>query len=451
MSTSTQPDASSKTSTPWTEAINFLRTPGSPPSFTGDLVFPDSPDYSKSIDRWIASSIRPAGVVAGGGHSAAGASSTSGGLVVDLGRYVNSVVVDVANKTAVVGGGARFKAIEEAIAPFSLAVAAGAVNDTGVGGLSLGGGLGTLMGTTSLVVDNILAATVVLASGEIVRADAESNPDLYWAIRGGGGAFGAVTSFTFRLHDQRPTIGFGIALFETGQLPILMPKIHKWLEVRTPEEMGALACLYMEGKPLLLFLAVYNGPVEVGQQKFGEILETAFTGKDLREIPSSEVNTQLSGFQVRGATKYQTSSVLSKLSEETVAAALKQLDAVHAGERPGLIDIKIMFLLYNWDAASKVDPHGTPFFQRGINQIHLDTEIDYTPGQLSSARDVASAIRRLGGSQISYINFESEDGATQEKKKDERARATFGEENLARLREINAKYDPEKVFRSWFG
>lgn len=116
---------------------------------------------------------------------------------------------------------------------------------------------------------------------------------------GGGGAFGAVTSFTFRLHDQRPTVGFATAMFAQDQLPVMMIKVHKWLEVsppvsraisrvresllvclfvqvRTPEEMGALACISMEGKLILIFLAVYNGPTDIGQQKFSDIFSSAF-------------------------------------------------------------------------------------------------------------------------------------------------------------------------------
>jgi FAD/FMN-containing dehydrogenase len=205
--------------------------------FVGRVIEPDDPGYdtarfgwNAAIDRWPAAvacatdaddvsaairAARGAGLrftIRGGGHSVSGRSVVDGALCIDL-RQMSGVEVDPARGVVRVGGGALLGELDAATQEHGLAVPAGQVSHTGVGGLTLGGGLGWLMRHHGLTIDSLVAADVVLASGDIVRASASEHPDLFWALRGGGGDFGAVVSFEFRLHQVGPTVLAGMLVY----------------------------------------------------------------------------------------------------------------------------------------------------------------------------------------------------------------------------------------------
>lgn len=192
---------------------------------SGDVLTPDSPGYQESLLRWSKAAVKPARVVVrpasaeevsaavkfatankiplvvhGGGHSSSGASSSSDGLVIDLAR-LNHVEVDPVKRTATYGGGSRWRHVDEAGAKHGLATVGGTVNDTGVGGLTLGGGYGYLTPRYGLAIDNLLGVQIVLADGSIVEASKTENPDLFWAVRGAGQNFGVRNLLTERLTD----------------------------------------------------------------------------------------------------------------------------------------------------------------------------------------------------------------------------------------------------------
>ncbi|HEX5782524.1 MAG TPA: FAD-binding protein, partial [Solirubrobacteraceae bacterium] len=198
--------------------------------FQGRLIGPDDIDYDEArkvyngmIDRRPALIARCATVediarvvafardhdlllaVRGGGHNGGGLGTVEGGVVIDLSMF-KDIEVDPVVRTVRVGGGCTWGEVDRATSEYGLATPSGIISTTGVGGLTLGGGLGHLTRKCGLAIDNLLEADLVLASGELVRASADEHPDLYWAIRGGGGNFGVVTSFLFRLHEVSTVI-----------------------------------------------------------------------------------------------------------------------------------------------------------------------------------------------------------------------------------------------------
>jgi FAD/FMN-containing dehydrogenase len=235
------------------------------PTFEGDIVTSSNPSYVRAISRWASNSERQARyilfpkndqavalaiifatnnnlpiAVRGGGHSVSGSSSVQDGVVIDLSRFLNGVVIDPVGRLAFVGGGATWATVEETAMQHGLATVAGTVNETGVGGLTLGGGWGFLSGEYGLSLDNLTRATVVTASGSILTASPDSNPDLFWGIRGGGCNFGVVTEFVFALHPQRSTVFGGALVFQPVHLDRLVNTIVQWWHDVKPKEAGSL-------------------------------------------------------------------------------------------------------------------------------------------------------------------------------------------------------------------
>jgi len=243
-------------------ALNALLAP------TGHtLLTPTDPDptaYNTTLARWSAAASKPAGAsllpspttgiaaiqtavkfateqnidlaVKGGGHSTAGASSTTGGLLIDLSQ-LKAVHVDASTRRVRVGGGATWGDVDVATAASGLACVGGTVADTGVGGLTLGGGYGWLSGRVGLVVDNLLAATLVLADGTLVTASADQNTDLFWAVRGAGQNFGVCVEFVFAAHPVAQHSFGGILFFHPTQ-PNIEAVVHAANQLYTPDEHG---------------------------------------------------------------------------------------------------------------------------------------------------------------------------------------------------------------------
>ena len=224
------------------------------PGFRGDLITPDHHDYDDARAVWngtvdrrprliarcsgtadVAAAVRFARdrdleiAVRGGGHNVAGTAVCDDGIVIDL-SAMRAVSVDLVDSTALVQGGALWGDVDHETQAHGLATTGGIVSHTGVGGVSLGGGIGWLMRKHGLTVDNLVEAEVVTASGDIVRASANDHPDLFWALRGGGGNFGVVSSFRFALHPVGPTVMAGPVFWaaeDTIRRPALLPGLRR--------------------------------------------------------------------------------------------------------------------------------------------------------------------------------------------------------------------------------
>lgn len=230
--------------------------------------------------------------VKGGGHSTAGTSSSTGGLVIDLSR-MNEVTVNTSRKTITAQGGATWKDVDEAGAAHELAAVGGTVNHTGVGGLTLGGGYGWLSGQYGLTIDNLLSATVVLADGRTVTASKSENEDLFWGLRGAGYNFGVVVDFTYQAYDQKSPVYSGLLGYTPDKLEEVIGALNSVL-AHPDSRLGAM-CIFAlapDGSgPMIIVIGFFNGSREEGESKFASFtaLEPVLNTLDL--IPYSVVNT----------------------------------------------------------------------------------------------------------------------------------------------------------------
>jgi FAD/FMN-containing dehydrogenase len=270
------------------------------PGFRGDVIAPEDPDYDEARAVWngmvdrrprliarcsgtadVAAAVRFARerdlemAVRGGGHNVAGTAVCDDGIVIDL-SAMRAVSVDAPSRTALVQGGALWGDVDHETQGRGLATTGGIVGHTGVGGLSLGGGLGWLMRKHGLTVDNIVEAEVVTAGGDVVRASAHDHPDLFWALRGGGGNFGVVTSFRFALHPVGPTVVAGPVFWAAEDTAEVM-RFYRDFVADAPDDLGTVIRLgtipplpdvsdELHFRPAIAVACCYAGPVEDGER-----------------------------------------------------------------------------------------------------------------------------------------------------------------------------------------
>ena len=319
-------------------------------TFRGDVIGSEDPGYDDArrvqngmIDRRPALIVRPADVadvisavgfgrdqgldiaVRSGGHSAPGFGTIDDGLVIDLSR-MRGVRVDPVARTARVEGGALLGDVDHATHAFGLAVPSGIISNTGIGGLTLGGGLGHLTRKLGLTIDNLIEADVVLATGELVTASADTNPDLFWALRGGGGNFGVVTSFLFRLHPVS-TVVAGPTLYALEDAAEVLGWWQDFI-AQAPEDLnGFFAFLIvppaapfppdLQMRQVCGIVWTYSGPAEKADEVFAPI--KAFGSPLLygvQPLPLPAWQAAFDGLYPKGAQMYWRAEFMNELSDE---------------------------------------------------------------------------------------------------------------------------------------
>ncbi|KAJ5932766.1 FAD binding oxidoreductase [Penicillium verrucosum] len=276
------------------------------------ILTPESDGYLESIRRWsdtcekkaaavilpttteeVSLSVRFASnrqiplVVHNGGHSTSGSSATEGGIVISLVR-MRHVVVDPARKTITAQGGTIWEDVDKAAAIHGLATVGGTVNHTGVGGLTLGGGYGWLTGKYGLTIDNLLATTVVLANGSILEASEQTNPDLFWALRGAGQNFGVVTEFVFQGYDQANEVYAGMLSWNPDRLPQIIDFVNGFEE---PSNTGDQGIFFGFCGTSIVAAIFYNGPRSRAERYFAPILSIESISNSCGMMPYCELNS----------------------------------------------------------------------------------------------------------------------------------------------------------------
>jgi hypothetical protein len=440
----------------------------------GELLQPGAPDYDAAravwngmIDKRPALIVRCAGVgdvidavnfarendltvaVRGGGHSIAGLSSIDGGMLIDL-APMRGVDIDPDKQVAYVQGGALWGDVDREAQAYGLATPGGVVSDTGVAGLTLGGGYGWLRRKYGLSCDNVLSARIVCADGRVRTASPDTNPDLYWALRGGGGNFGIVTSFTFKLHPVGPIVAFSATFYPLEDVAQIMRGWRDYVE-KAPDEITSVCVTItfpadpemppdIHDRPCVIVGAVYVGDADEGMELTKPLRELGTPLFDMSQpMPFTAVQTGFDPLFPRGQLQaYWKSQYVDELTDEAIDTI-----AAKANDRPAPLTLVNTF--HMGGAIAAVDPEETAFSTRTASYM-VSIDGIWADGADNEAnvqwvRDTWEEIKKFGTGDV-YLNFT---GLANEDL-DAGVDTQFGR-NLERLGEIKAKYDPDNFFR----
>ncbi|MGG5819109.1 FAD-binding oxidoreductase [Falsiroseomonas sp. HW251] len=377
--------------------------------------------------------------VRGGGHNVAGRATTEGGMLIDL-SLMKGVYVDPNRRTARAQGGATWREFNRETQLHGLATTGGVVSSTGVAGLTLGGGLGWLMGKHALALDNLLSAEVVLADGRVVTASSEQNADLFWALRGGGGNFGVVTSFEYRLHPVGPLVTGGLIAWPFAAAWDVLRHFRD-VTANLPDEFTVFGGLVHapdgSGEKLAVMVMCHCGPLAAGEMAAERVKGFGTPAVDaVGAMPYCDLNAMLDGAYPRGALNYWKSSFLGGLDDDAIRT---MIDCFGRCPTP----MGQLLLEHFHGAVTRVGVADTAFPHRaeGYNMLVLSewTEPRQTEACTAWARDSFAALRPYMGAGR-YVNYIDAD------ERDDVIAAAYGP-NYARLQRIKAKYDPANLFR----
>lgn len=386
--------------------------------------------------------------VRGGGHSIAGLSSSDGGMVIDL-AHMNGVHIDRDAMRAHVQGGALWGDVDREAQLFGLATPGGVVSDTGVAGLTLGGGYGWLRRKYGLACDNLVAAEVVGADGEVRTASKETNPDLLWALKGGGGNFGIVTSFTFELHPVGPIVAFAGVFYPVEDAATVLRGFREFGE-SAPDEVSALAVAItmpvdphlpepVHGQECLVVGATYSGDMQDGMGVLQPLRELATPLADISQpMPYRFVQSAFDPFFPRGELQaYWKSSYLNELSDEVL-----DLMAAKSQKRPAPLTTIVVWL--SGGQVNRVGEDESAFGERSAEYMVSVEGTWPDPSEndanIAWVRDTWSAIDEFGTGST-YLNFTGIAGEDNQVGVGD----AFGSK-LERLAKIKATYDPDNFF-----
>lgn len=379
-----------------------------------------------------------------GGHNAGGLGLCDDGLVIDLSR-MRGIRVDAAARRVRVEGGCTFGDLDHATHAFGQAVPGGIISTTGVAGLTLGGGVGNLSRTCGLSIDNLISADVVLADGRLVTASANKHEDLFWALRGGGGNFGVVTSFLFRTHPIS-MVHAGPTMWDIGKSAQVLHWYSDFIRQAPKELNGWFAFVTvppvppfpeaLHGRKVCAVVWCYAGPAEKADKVFKPVREFASPLlHGVQPMPLPALQSFFDPLYPPGLQWYWKADFIKELSDAAIAANVE-----HGAKLPTPHSTMHMYPIDG--VTHKVKKRDTAFNYRDANWAQVIVGVDPDPANKQKitawAKDYFDAIHphSAGGA---YMNFMMEEG-------DERVRASYGG-NYDRLARIKRKYDPDNLFR----
>lgn len=387
--------------------------------------------------------------VRGGGHNVAGLGTCAGGLVIDL-SAINQVELDLERKVAIVGGGAKWGDVDPVTQAYGLATPGGVVSDTGVAGLTLGGGFGHIRNKFGLTCDNLLAVEMVTAQGELIRASETENRELLWGLRGGGGNFGVVTRFDFQLHPLGPEV-FLCFVFHHGEDLADAFRFFRDFSQNAPDEVSALAFsgIFPDGseafppeaygKPFIAFMGVYAGEPEKGESAFAPLQEyaqpvTDYSGKVFYKTAQSILDEDYPSHEMR---YYWKSINIMKLDEDAL-----NIISEYARLQPSQFSTTDLWHIGR--AVKKVSEDHAAFngrhasFLLNIEANWIEPEDDQA--NIEWVREFLEKMKPHSDGSL-YLNF-----AGLQEEGESMMKSAYGPQ-YARLAALKTKYDPQNLFR----
>lgn len=382
--------------------------------------------------------------IRGGGHNAGGLGICNDGMVIDLSK-IRYTRVDPVAKTVTAGGGCTWGDVDHATHGFGLAAPSGIISTTGVGGLTLGGGIGHLTRKCGLSIDNLLSVDMVMADGSFITANEHDHPDLFWAVRGGGGNFGVVTAFTFRLHDI-DTVYAGPMLWEMSDAKEVLQWYQELIKTAPDDLNGFYAFLtvppgppfpeHLHMKKMCGVVWAYTGPVDQAEEVFRPIRAFKEPALDLvGPLPQPALQSMFDELYPPGYQWYWRADFVNDIPDEAMDLHVRFGNAL-----PSLHSTMHLYPING--AAARVGRHDTAWNFRDATWAMVIVGVDPDPENAEMitrwTKDYWEALHpySAGGA---YVNFMMDEG-------EERVRATYGS-NYDRLAEIKSKYDPQNLFR----
>ncbi|KAI4252881.1 MAG: hypothetical protein LQ352_004024 [Teloschistes flavicans] len=442
------------------------------------VLTPGSDGYEESLKRWSETAEKRAGAVAqvttpehvaiaikfarqhrieqvvrGGGHGTNGASSTDGGIVIDLSK-MNRVTVDPENMTIAAEGGCLWKDVDEAAGDYGFAAVGGTVNHTGIGGLTLGGGYGYLTGRHGLVIDNLLKVKLVTADSEIVTASPEEHSDLFWGLRGAGASFGAVVEFTYRVHQQREPVWAGMAVFSLDKLAPIVQFANDFALSANADasfNFGFTTPLHAPG-PMLVTLGFYNGLGKDGKRIFAPLFAAGPVFQNFSPMAYCKVNALLGESAGHGGRKVIGGAACAVPFVPEFYEGIKQDFLSFIEEVPAAKETLLVFELVDHGKVREVDGSATAFANRGpyYNAVCMTKWTDSKDDH--QCRNFTRRLKQKISEhliQTAAVNAESVGKyLNYNDLTDGRSDQIFGSHD-EKLVALKLKYDPNNVFNKW--
>ena len=386
--------------------------------------------------------------IRGGGHNVAGFGTCDGGIVIDLGP-MKGVRVDPEARTARAQPGLTWGEFDRETQAFGLATTGGLVTTTGIAGFTLGGGIGWLTRKHGFTIDNLISADVVTADGRLLTASPASHPDLFWALRGGGGNFGIVTSFEFQLHPVGPVVLGGAVFHPAEKAREVLRFYNRWVAT-LPDEMTSMAAFItapplpfipqpLHGTPMVAIAVCYAGPMEDGQRVAQPLVtfgppQVAHIGP----VPYTILQGMFDASAPRGIHAYWKTHYVQDLSDAAIDALVAE-----TAKMGSLSPFATLHIHHLEGAVSCVKPEATAFRHRtpryAMNVVGLWTAGEQADPHIAWVRRTFDAVQPFATG-APYLNFLGDEGA-------DRVRAAYGAETYDRLAKIKQRYDPTNFFR----
>ena len=384
--------------------------------------------------------------VRGGGHSFSGLSTCDDGMVIDL-SGLKSIAVDPQARTARAGGGVLWGEFDAATQAYGLHTPGGRVTTTGLGGFTLGGGYGWTSSKYGLACDNLISAEVVLADGSVVRASEREHADLFWGLRGGGGNFGVVTEFEFRLHPLGPAVLAGLAMFPAGRAPDVLRRWRDWADAAPDEVATGCAVIIappepfvppeLHGQPVLAIPVLYVGDPADGAGAVQPLRDLGPAVDHIGPMPYTAFQTALDPLAPWGVRSYARGEYMPGFGDAAIDEFLAH--AVDLAVRGAPLSQMVVFRIGQGIAA--VPDEATAFSHRDARYLFHPISVWADPAgderMVAATRAFAAAMRPFATG-AAYLNFTPEA---------DRVRDAYGDATYARLVALKDRYDPANLFR----